>query len=74
LTSRAGARRSTLVSVARAAEGMSGRALRRLPFLAHAGGGFAGGRAQGGEFMDAMAAAVERELQDRQMLGAGRDE
>lgn len=65
---------STLVSVARVAEGMSGRALRRLPFLAHAGGGFTGGRTRGREFMDALEAAAERELQDRKRFGPGCNE
>jgi SpoVK/Ycf46/Vps4 family AAA+-type ATPase len=58
-----------LLGVADAAEGFSGRALRKLPFLAHAGADFPGGGACGAvAFMRALAAAVGREREDRAAL------
>ena len=65
-----------LIDVARAAEGFSGRTLRKIPFIAHAhgaGGGVGvgvGGRrfASAAEFVAAMMSAVEEEKADRDAL------
>ena len=57
-----------LLEVAAAAEGLSGRALRKLPFLAHAAGNFSGAGCPWGAFMDAMAAAAAQERRDRAAL------
>ena len=61
-----------LLEVAEAAEGLSGRALRKLPFLAHAKGGFTTTEVAVPicEFMTAMVAALEEEQQDRAALDA----
>lgn len=60
---------AALVGVAAAAEGFSGRALRKLPFLAHAGSDFVGGRCGAAQFARALAGAVELERADRAALG-----
>jgi ATPase family associated with various cellular activities (AAA) len=57
-----------LCKVAENAEGLSGRALRKLPFLAHASAGFPGGRATAKQFLDAMDIALQEEKSDRQAL------
>lgn len=51
-----------------AAEGLSGRVLRKLPFLAHAHGDLPCGRCSGLEFLGALMAAVQREREDRRAL------
>ncbi len=52
-----------------AAEGLSGRALRKLPFLAHAHSDLpAGGRCAALRFLGALMAAVQREREDRSAL------
>jgi hypothetical protein len=55
--------------VAQAADGFSGRTLRKLPFLAHAAREFPGGCCTSHQFVGALAAAVERERADRDNLG-----
>eukprot|EP00887_Chlorella_sp_A99_P005334 scaffold1.g5334.t1 len=60
-----------LLEVARQAEGLSGRSLRKLPFLAHAGSDFAGGCAGALPFVNALLAAVQQEKADRSSLTAG---
>jgi hypothetical protein len=57
-----------LLHVAENAEGLSGRALRKLPFLAHASAGFPGGRATAEQFLNAMEVALQEEKSDRQAL------
>jgi glucose-6-phosphate isomerase len=72
--SSSGALARRLLEVAELAEGFSGRALRKLPFLAHAGGGGAAplpDRCSALEFVAAMRAAVERERADRSELSTG---
>lgn len=59
-----------LVEVARQAEGLSGRTLRKLPFLAHAGSDFPGGACACLPFVSALLAAVQRERADRDALAA----
>lgn len=54
--------------IAENADGLSGRALRKLPFLAHAGAGFPGGRATADQFLDAMDTALNEEKNDREAL------
>ncbi len=65
-----------LLSAAQAAEGLSGRALRKLPFLAHAaapqrGGGAAGGRLGAVAYLRALLDATLREQDDRVQLHSG---
>ncbi|KAG2489739.1 hypothetical protein HYH03_011846 [Edaphochlamys debaryana] len=65
-----------LLGAAAACEGLSGRTLRKLPFLAHAGApGLAAGGPGGGcsarRFLRALAAAAEREQSDRSQLLCG---
>lgn len=58
-----------VLQIAEAAQGLSGRALRKLPFLAHAGGGFVPGEpCPAHVFMAAMAAALNAEKEDRVAL------
>lgn len=57
-----------LCKIAEKAHGLSGRALRKLPFLAHAGAGFPGGRATAQQFLHAMDVALDEEKNDRQTL------
>jgi energy-coupling factor transporter ATP-binding protein EcfA2 len=58
----------TLCRIAENAEGLSGRALRKLPFLAHAGAGFPSGRATAEQFLAAMEVALHEEKSDREAL------
>lgn len=60
-----------LLEVARAAEGFSGRTLRKLPFLAHAAEDFLGGRCSCARYVNALLAAVQRERADRATLCDG---
>lgn len=59
---------AALLQVAQAADGLSGRTLRKLPFLAHAGAGFAGDRRSVQQFLEAMVVALEEERNDRNSL------
>lgn len=61
-----------LLAAAAAADGLSGRALRKLPFLAHAAAGDAAAEetATVGEFLEALHAAVMNERADRAAMGA----
>lgn len=60
-----------LLEAARAADGFSGRTLRKLPFLAHAAQDFPGGRCSCVQYLGALLAAVERERTDRASLTEG---
>ena len=60
-----------LLEVARAAEGFSGRTLRKLPFLAHAAQDFPAGRCSCLQYVNALLAAVQRERADRASLSDG---
>jgi hypothetical protein len=60
-----------LLEVARAAEGFSGRTLRKLPFLAHAAQDFPAGRCSCLQYVNALLAAVQRERADRVSLSDG---
>ena len=60
--------RRCLLEVCRAAEGLSGRTLRKLPFLAHAHGDLPGGRCSALQFVGALMGVVQRERQDRAAL------
>ncbi len=60
-----------LLAVAAAAEGLSGRALRKLPFLAHATGDDVGDVSTPSGFLRALHAAVLRERADRAAMGTG---
>jgi len=60
-----------LCKIAESAEGFSGRALRKLPFLAHAGAEFPGGRATAEQFLAAMEVALHEERSDREALVQG---
>jgi hypothetical protein len=59
-----------LLAAAAAAEGLSGRALRKLPFLAHATGDDVGDVSSAPGFLRALHAAVLRERADRGAMGA----
>lgn len=56
------------MEVCAAAEGLSGRTLRKLPFLAHAHDDMPGGRCGALQFVRALMGAVQRERQDRQSM------
>ena len=60
-----------LLEVARAADGFSGRTLRKLPFLAHASHDFPGGRCSCLQYVNALLAAVQAERADRATLSSG---
>ncbi|PRW58109.1 pachytene checkpoint 2-like protein [Chlorella sorokiniana] len=60
-----------LLEVARAADGFSGRTLRKLPFLAHASHDFPGGRCSCLQYVSALLAAVQAERADRATLSSG---
>lgn len=62
--------RRALADVCRHAEGLSGRSLRKLPFLAHASRGLACG-CPAAQFIDALGAALASEGADRETLLAG---
>ena len=59
-----------MLEVATAAEGFSGRTLRKLPFLAHAAHDFpgSGGYCSSLQYLAALQAAVQRERADRESL------
>lgn len=57
--------------MARAADGFSGRTLRKLPFLAHAAHDWPGGRCSSLQYVNALLAAVQRERADRSTLADG---
>ena len=59
------------MEVARAAEGFSGRTLRKLPFLAHAAQDLPGGRCSSLQFVGALLSAVQKEHVDRAALSGG---
>ena len=62
-----------LLAASAAADGLSGRALRKLPFLAHATAGDAAAEqtATVSEFLEALYATVMNERADRAAMGAG---
>lgn len=60
-----------LLEVARAADGFSGRTLRKLPFLAHASHDFPGGHCSCLQYVNALLAAVQAERCDRATLSSG---
>jgi hypothetical protein len=60
-----------LWAAAAAAEGFSGRALRKLPFLAHASGPGLPAPCGCAEFLSALSAAAEAERADRSSLASG---
>jgi hypothetical protein len=62
---------AALLRVAVAAEGMSGRALRRLPFLAHAVAGLGAAPVPAARFAAALEAAVLAERADRAAMDGG---
>ena len=63
---------AALLQVAQMADGLSGRTLRKLPFLAHAGAGFAGDcRCTLQKFLNAMSVALQEERNDRESLVQG---
>lgn len=60
-----------LLQVARQTDGLSGRTLRKLPFLAHAAADWPDGRASGLQFMSALLTAARQEKEERGTLTAG---
>ncbi len=63
---------ATLLRAAAACEGLSGRTLRKLPFLAHAGrGGQLAVPCGLGAYLGALCEAVGRENEDREQLASG---